>query len=155
MASLRTVLLAVAAVLLSSAAIKVNARDFTWTGASFDWPCATTKAMYKSGGKYIPKNIIATKALIFKDDAIVALPRYLILSFSFFMKVHISHRNCCSVALQFCATFINHLLKVTWSTKSSPCGGFYFFNEKKISNLRLDEVLFSRLSFLKLIWRKT
>ncbi|XP_012284415.1 protein yellow [Orussus abietinus] len=47
-----------------------------WTGGAFDWPCATTKSMFKNGGRYIPKNVIATRGAIFKDDAIVALPRY-------------------------------------------------------------------------------
>lgn len=47
-----------------------------WTGASFEWPCASTKSMYKSSGKYISKNIIATRAQISNDDVFVALPRY-------------------------------------------------------------------------------
>ena len=47
-----------------------------WTAGSFQWPCPTTKNMFKSSGRYIPKNVIATRAAIFNDDAIVALPRY-------------------------------------------------------------------------------
>lgn len=47
-----------------------------WTGASFDWPCSSTKSLYKSSGKYISKNVIATRAQIVGDDVFVALPRY-------------------------------------------------------------------------------
>lgn len=47
-----------------------------WTGGSFEWPCASTKSLYKSSGKYISKNVIATRAQIIGDDVIVALPRY-------------------------------------------------------------------------------
>ncbi|XP_017887524.1 protein yellow [Ceratina calcarata] len=47
-----------------------------WTGGSFEWPCPSTKNMYKNSGKYIPKNVIATRVAMYNDDAIVALPRY-------------------------------------------------------------------------------
>lgn len=47
-----------------------------WTGGQFDWPNEATKSIYKSSGRYIPKNVIATRAQIFKDDVFVALPRY-------------------------------------------------------------------------------
>lgn len=47
-----------------------------WTGGSFDWPCPSTKSLYKSSGKYISKNVIATRAQIYRDDVFVALPRY-------------------------------------------------------------------------------
>lgn len=47
-----------------------------WTGGSFEWPCAQTKSLYKSSGKYISKNIIATRAQIIGDNVYVALPRY-------------------------------------------------------------------------------
>lgn len=47
-----------------------------WTGGSFEWPCPSTKSLYKSSGKYISKNIIATRAQILRDDVFVALPRY-------------------------------------------------------------------------------
>lgn len=51
-----------------------------WTAGSFQWPCPTTKNMFKSSGRYVPKNVIATRAAIFNDDAIVALPRYIIIN---------------------------------------------------------------------------
>nr|XP_033340390.1 protein yellow [Megalopta genalis] len=47
-----------------------------WTGGPFEWPCPTTKNMFKSSGRYIPKNVIATRVAIHKDHAIVALPRF-------------------------------------------------------------------------------
>lgn len=47
-----------------------------WSGGSFEWPCPSTKSLYKSSGKYISKNVIATRAQILNDDVFVALPRY-------------------------------------------------------------------------------
>ncbi|XP_076622237.1 L-dopachrome tautomerase yellow-g2 [Colletes latitarsis] len=47
-----------------------------WTGGSFEWPCTATKNMFKNSGRYISKNVIASRAAISKDDAIVALPRF-------------------------------------------------------------------------------
>ncbi|XP_017778769.1 PREDICTED: major royal jelly protein 1 [Nicrophorus vespilloides] len=47
-----------------------------WSGGSFEWPCEATKKIYVSSGKYISKNIIATRGQIYKDDVILALPRY-------------------------------------------------------------------------------
>lgn len=46
-----------------------------WTGASFAWPCPSTKALYKNSNKYISKNIIATRAQIADDVVYLALPR--------------------------------------------------------------------------------
>ncbi|XP_003695155.1 protein yellow [Apis florea] len=47
-----------------------------WTGGSFEWPSSTTKNMYKSNGKYISKNVIATRIAMHNNEAIVALPRF-------------------------------------------------------------------------------
>lgn len=47
-----------------------------WMGGSFEWPCPSTKSLYKSSGKYVSKNVIATRAQIIGDDVFVALPRY-------------------------------------------------------------------------------
>lgn len=49
--------------------------DLQWTGASFAWPCPSTKALYKSSGKYISKNIIATRGQVHQDHVYLALPR--------------------------------------------------------------------------------
>lgn len=47
-----------------------------WIGGNFEWPCPTTKNMFKSSGKYISKNVIATRVALYTNNAIVALPRY-------------------------------------------------------------------------------
>lgn len=51
-------------------------RNIVWTGGAFEWPCSLTKNFLKKNGRYISKNVIATRAAIYKDDAILALPRY-------------------------------------------------------------------------------
>jgi hypothetical protein len=60
----------------SSFDIIKDTRPLTWTGGSFDWPDEYTKSIFKSSGRYISKNVIATRAQIYRDDAIVALPRF-------------------------------------------------------------------------------
>lgn len=47
-----------------------------WTAGNFLFPCPSTKSLYKSSGKYIPKHIISTRAQILDDDVFVAFPRY-------------------------------------------------------------------------------
>lgn len=49
---------------------------FRLGGTNLDWPCFSTKNIYASTGRYIPKHIIATRAQIHRDEAFVALPRY-------------------------------------------------------------------------------
>lgn len=46
-----------------------------WTGGSFEMPFPQIKAIFHRG-HIIPKNAIATRAQIYKDDAILAFPRY-------------------------------------------------------------------------------
>ncbi|XP_066592039.1 dopaminechrome tautomerase [Prorops nasuta] len=55
---------------------RVDSTAVQWTGGSFEWPCSATRSMFKNSGRYVPKNIIATRAAIYRDDAILALPRY-------------------------------------------------------------------------------
>jgi hypothetical protein len=50
--------------------------SFTIAGQNLDWPCQSTKSIYESTGRYVPRNIIATRVQIYKDEAIVAMPRY-------------------------------------------------------------------------------
>ncbi|CAH1972071.1 unnamed protein product [Acanthoscelides obtectus] len=38
-----------------------------WTGGHFDWPNEATKSIYRSSGRYIPRNVIATRAQIYRD----------------------------------------------------------------------------------------
>ncbi|XP_011638292.1 uncharacterized protein LOC105427981 [Pogonomyrmex barbatus] len=66
----------VAVVALAGAAEEKKCeRNILWTGGSFEWPCPVTKSMFQNSGRYISKNVLATRAAIYKDDAILALPR--------------------------------------------------------------------------------
>lgn len=51
-----------------------------WTfqifGSNLNWPCTTTKNIYVQSGRYIPKNIIASRIQIYKDSALILTPRY-------------------------------------------------------------------------------
>lgn len=49
---------------------------FRLGGHNLDWPCHATKNVYTSSGRYVPKNIITTRAQIHRDVAFVAMPRY-------------------------------------------------------------------------------
>lgn len=69
-----------------------------WTGASFKWPCPSTKALYKSSGKYISKNIIATRAQIARDSVFLALPRYKSGSPATLVQTNITN-ECCHTTL--------------------------------------------------------
>ena len=68
-----TTLALVAVLALTNATLPETVK---WTGGSFEWPCTTTRNMFKSSGKYISKNVIATRVAMFENKAIVALPRY-------------------------------------------------------------------------------
>ncbi|XP_033349099.1 major royal jelly protein 1-like isoform X2 [Bombus vosnesenskii] len=46
------------------------------SGLSLNWPCQSTKNIYETSGRYITRNVIATRAQIYEDQAILALPRY-------------------------------------------------------------------------------
>lgn len=48
---------------------------FQLSGSHLEWPCASTKNIYVQSGRYIPKNIIMTRAQIHRDEAFVTLPR--------------------------------------------------------------------------------
>ncbi|XP_022917063.1 dopaminechrome tautomerase [Onthophagus taurus] len=50
--------------------------SFKISGSHLEFPCESTKNIYFSSGRYISKNIIGTRMQIYKDEAIVALPRY-------------------------------------------------------------------------------
>lgn len=49
---------------------------FRLGGNNLEWPCQSTKNIYTSAGRYVPKNIIATRAQIHNNEAYLALPRY-------------------------------------------------------------------------------
>lgn len=65
---------------LAVALVYVNAQNscdtIEWTGGQFAWPNDATKSLYKSTGRYIPKNVIATRVQVYREEAFVALPRY-------------------------------------------------------------------------------
>ncbi|XP_017475039.1 PREDICTED: major royal jelly protein 1 [Rhagoletis zephyria] len=46
-----------------------------WTGGQFEFP-GSSRSLFKSSGKYISKNVIATRAQIVGDTVFLALPRY-------------------------------------------------------------------------------
>lgn len=48
---------------------------FQLGGSALEWPCASTKNIYVQSGRYIPKNVIMTRAQIYRDEAFVTLPR--------------------------------------------------------------------------------
>ncbi|XP_076246326.1 L-dopachrome tautomerase yellow-g [Calliopsis andreniformis] len=50
--------------------------SFTLSGYSLQWPCQSTRNIYETSGRYIAKNVIGTRAQIYKDQVILALPRY-------------------------------------------------------------------------------
>lgn len=50
--------------------------SFKLSGADLAFPCDSTRNIYKTTGRYVPKNVIATRMQVFRDDAYIALPRY-------------------------------------------------------------------------------
>ncbi|KAG7211986.1 hypothetical protein KM043_011184 [Ampulex compressa] len=48
----------------------------TMSGYSLEWPCQSTRNIYETSGRYIARNIISTRSQVYKDDAILAMPRY-------------------------------------------------------------------------------
>lgn len=49
---------------------------FQLSGNSLLWPCESTKNIYVQSGRYVPRNVIVTRAQLQRDSAFVALPRY-------------------------------------------------------------------------------
>ncbi|XP_029163986.1 major royal jelly protein 1 [Nylanderia fulva] len=50
--------------------------SFTLSGYSLDWPCQSTRNIYETSGRYIARNVIGTRAQVYREDMIVAMPRY-------------------------------------------------------------------------------
>ncbi|KAM0734412.1 Dopaminechrome tautomerase [Formica fusca] len=50
--------------------------SFPLSGYSLDWPCQSTRNIYETSGRYIPRNVIGTRAQIYREDIIIAMPRY-------------------------------------------------------------------------------
>jgi len=49
---------------------------FQLSGSNLHWPCDSTKNIYVQSGRYVPRNVIVTRAQLQRDSAFVALPRY-------------------------------------------------------------------------------
>lgn len=54
----------------------VGELSYKLSGSNIAFPCESTKNIYLSTGRYIQRNVIATRMQIYKDKAIVAMPRY-------------------------------------------------------------------------------
>ncbi|RZC38990.1 MRJP domain containing protein [Asbolus verrucosus] len=65
-----------------------------WTGGNFGWPNQATKSIYQASGRFIQKNAIATRAQIYRDDVIVALPRYKPGVPATLARLSLKHRGC-------------------------------------------------------------
>lgn len=76
-------------------------KNILWSGGPFDWPCSATKSIFKNSGRYISKNVLATRAAIYKDDAILALPRYKPGVPATLAKVSLKDKNCQASLLPF------------------------------------------------------
>lgn len=50
--------------------------SFKLSGGNVAFPCQSTRNIYTTTGRYVPRNIIGTRMQIYKEDAIIALPRY-------------------------------------------------------------------------------
>lgn len=73
-------LIAIATMLVASAQAGCDCLipdlSYKLNGLNMIFPCDSTKSIYISSGRYVPKNVIATRMQIYKDEAIIALPRY-------------------------------------------------------------------------------
>lgn len=49
--------------------------SFQVSGSNLQWPCQSTKNIYIQSNRFVPKNVIVTRAQIYRDEAFVTLPR--------------------------------------------------------------------------------
>lgn len=54
----------------------VNDLTFKLSGLRMEFPSEGAKTNYLSSGRYIARNVLATRIQIYNDLAVVALPRY-------------------------------------------------------------------------------
>ncbi len=94
-------LVLVAAVHASPSDHRATTPSIQWTGASFEWPCPSTKSLYKNSNKYISKNIIATRAQIAGDDLYLALPRYKSGNPATLVKTNLKEGSCHTTLVPF------------------------------------------------------
>lgn len=55
--------------------IAADNQSIQWIGGEFEFPNATTEDFYKRCGKYVVKNVIATRTQIHDNEAFLVLPR--------------------------------------------------------------------------------
>lgn len=55
---------------------RADAAVYSLSGQNVEWPCAATKNVYTGTGRYVPKNVIATRAQVWQDRAFVLTPRF-------------------------------------------------------------------------------
>jgi len=82
---------AAAALVMAAAAVQVFGGDrramagsdapaaaapYTLSGQNVEWPCASTKSVYADTGRYVAKNVIATRAQVWGNRAFVLTPRF-------------------------------------------------------------------------------
>jgi hypothetical protein len=48
---------------------------YQFTGRDMAFPCESTKNIFVSSGRFLPTNVIALRAQIYRDKAFLALPR--------------------------------------------------------------------------------
>ncbi|KAH0954911.1 hypothetical protein HN011_011617 [Eciton burchellii] len=90
----RTVAFVVAVALVGAYETQKCEKNIIWTGGSFEWPCPATKGLFRNNGRFISKNVLATRAAIYKDDAILALPRFKPGVPATLAKVSLKDKNC-------------------------------------------------------------
>ncbi|XP_076287426.1 major royal jelly protein 1-like [Lasioglossum baleicum] len=75
---MRFVIVSILGAVLSLANADLLLKDLsvTLSGQTLEWPCQSTKNIYETSGRYIARNVIATRTQVYKDQAILAMPRY-------------------------------------------------------------------------------
>lgn len=49
---------------------------YSLSGQNIEWPCTSTKSVYLDSGRYVAKNVIATRAQVWGDRAFVLTSRF-------------------------------------------------------------------------------
>ncbi|XP_025201891.1 protein yellow-like [Melanaphis sacchari] len=49
---------------------------YSLSGQNVEWPCTSTKSVYADTGRYVAKNVIATRVQVWGDRAFVLTPRF-------------------------------------------------------------------------------
>ncbi|XP_078042777.1 L-dopachrome tautomerase yellow-g [Augochlora pura] len=68
--------LAILLLAIADANLLLKDLSLTLSGQTLEWPCQSTKNIYETSGRYIARNVIATRTQVYKDQAILAMPRY-------------------------------------------------------------------------------